>query len=414
MRRTTPAALADVVSRHAVRRPTHPDGPRVLASGNFATPLQLLRAVDLALARYRLHLLNAQPGIPTRAGVTHETAFVGPGMRRSPTLAYVPSRLSLLPHLLRTELTPDVVLLHCSRPYLGKVSLGTEVNVLPAAVEAARERGGLVLAQLNARMPYTFGDGELDVDLVDHAIEVDHPLPGPSTGTPDEISASIGRQVAALVPNGATLQLGIGAVPNSTLAALTGHSGLRIWSEMVSDGVLLLDDAGALDPAAPVVASFLFGSPRLYYWVHRNPRVHLARTERSNDPTAISRQPAMTSINSALQVDLFAQANASRLGARIHSGFGGATDFLVGALHSPGGQALVALPSWHPRAQVSTIVPLLENPATSFQPGAVVTEHGVAALRGRTERQQAAALIEVAHPDVRAELAEEARYLGIG
>ena len=121
----------------------------------------------------------------------------------------------------------------------------------------------------------------------------------------------------------------------------------------------------------------------------------------------------MTSVNSALQVDLFAQANASRLGARIHSGFGGATDFLVGALHSPGGQALVALPSWHPRAQVSTIVPLLENPATSFQPSAVVTEHGTAVVRGRTERQQAAALVDVAAPQVRAELREEARYLGL-
>jgi acyl-CoA hydrolase len=414
MRLTTPSAVTDLVSRHAGRRVAHPDGPRVVASGNFATPLVLLGAVDAALRRYRLNMLNAQRGIPLREGVTHETSFVGPGMRRSPTLAYVPSRLSLLPDLLRTDLVPDVVLLHCSRAHLGKVSLGTEVNVLPAAVEAARERGGLVLAQLNPRMPYTFGDGELDVDLIDHGIEMDALLPGPSPRVPDAISASIGRQVAALVPDGATLQLGIGAVPNSTLAALTRHTRLRIWSEMVSDGVLLLDDAGALDPDAPVVASFLFGSPRLYYWVHRNPRVHMARTERSNDPATISRQPAMTSINSALQVDLFAQANASRLGARIHSGFGGATDFLVGALHSPGGQAVAALPSWHPRAQVSTIVPLLENPATSFQPSAVVTEHGVAALRGRTERQQAAALIDVAHPDVRAELAEEARYLGIG
>jgi acyl-CoA hydrolase len=357
--------------------------------------------------------LNAQPGIPTRPGVVHETSFVGPGMRGSPTLAYVPSRLSLVPDLLWTSLVPDIVLLHCSAPQRGKVSLGTEVNVLPAAVESARAHGGLVLAQVNAQMPYTYGDGELDVDLVDCAIEVDVPLPGPAVRAADATSAGIGHQVAALVPDGATLQLGIGAVPDSTLAALTGHRDLRIWSEMVSDGVLLLDDEGALDREAPVVASFLFGSPRLYGWVHRNPRVRLARTERSNDPAAISRQRAMTSVNSALQVDLFAQANASRRGTRIHSGFGGATDFLVGALHAAGGQALVALPSWHPRAQVSTIVPLLENPATSFQPTAVVTEHGVAAVRGRTEQQQAAALIEVAAPGVRAELAEEAHFLGL-
>jgi acyl-CoA hydrolase len=385
----------------------------VLASGNFATPAELLRVVDGALDRYRLNVLNAQVGIPAREGVTHETSFVGPGMRHSPTLAYVPSRLSLVPNLLRTALVPDVVLVHTSPAHQGKVSLGTEVNVLPAAIEAARARGGLVVAQVNPRMPYTFGDGELDVDVVDCALEVDAPLAGPAVRAGDEVSALIGRQVAALVPDGATLQLGIGAVPDSTLAALTRHRGLRIWSEMVSDGVLRLDDAGALDADVPLVASFLFGSPRLYAWVHRNPRVRLARTERSNDPSAISRRPAMTSVNSALQVDLFAQANASRLGARIHSGFGGATDFLVGALHSPGGQALVALPSWHPRAQVSTIVPLLENPATSFQPSAVVTEHGTAVVRGRTERQQAAALVDVAAPQVRAELREEARYLGL-
>lgn len=415
MRSTSLAAITAMVGRvDAGPASSAQSGPRVVASGNYATPHALLGAVDDGLERYRLQVLNAQVGIPTRAGITHETSFVGPGMRRSPALSYVPSRLSLLPPLLRSHLLPDIVVVHCSTPVAGKVSLGVEVNVLPAAIEAARARGGLVLAQLNPQMPYTFGDGELDLDLIDYAVQVDVPLPNPATRPADDTSASIGERISALVPDGATLQLGIGAVPDATLAALRGRRGLRIWSEMFSDGVLELDAGGCLDPDTAIVGSFVFGSPALYAWVDRNPRVRIARTEVTNEPSAISRQPQMTSINAALQVDLFAQANASRLQARIHSGFGGATDFLVGALHSPGGQALVALPSWHPRAEVSTIVPLLEEPATSFQPSAVVTENGIAMIHGRDEREQAAALIaHAAHPRVRSELAEEARYLGL-
>ena len=413
MRLITTGDLAGLLAKSAGRVP-HPAGPRVVASGNFATPLTLLGAVDAALPTYRLHILNAQPGIPARDGVTHETSFVGTAMRRSPTLSYVPSRLSLLPPLLQLALRPDIVVLHCSTPVAGKVSLGVEVNVLPAAIEATRDSGGLVLAQLNPQMPYTYGDGELDVDLIDYAIDCDVPLASPVSREADATSTVIGEHVADLIPDGATLQLGIGAVPDSTLTALLGRSGLRIWSEMIGDGVLRLNEAGALDPDATIVASFMFGSPALYAWVDRNPRVRLARTERTNDPGLIAQQPAMTSINTALQVDLFAQANASRLGSRIYSGFGGATDFLVGALHSPGGQAFIALRSWHPKAQVSSIVPLLDEPATSFQPSAVITEQGVAHLRGRSEREQAAALIaHAAHPDVRDELAEEAHFLGL-
>jgi acyl-CoA hydrolase len=183
---------------------------------------------------------------------------------------------------------------------------------------------------------------------------------------------------------------------------------------MFSDGVVQLDAAGALAPGAPLVASFVFGSAELYSWVDRNPRVRLMRTEHTNDPARIARQPLVTSINSALQVDLFAQVNASRIGARIYSGFGGQTDFLVGALHSPGGQAFIALRSWHPKADVSSIVPLLTEPATSFQATAIVTEHGLAPIWGLDQRAQAAGLIEIAaHPDARAELRDAAGRLGL-
>jgi acyl-CoA hydrolase len=388
--------------------------PRVVASGNAAVPLTTLAVVDRALPGYRLNVLNAGPGIPTRHGVVHETSFAGAGMRRSPSLAYVPSRLSMVPALWRKALPPDVVVLHTSTPRGGRVSLGVEVNVLPAAVEQARARGGLVVAQVNPRMPYTFGDGELDAGLVDLAFEVDEPLQVHAPEPLDVASRVIGELVAALVPDGATLQTGIGAVPDASLAGLSGRRGLRVWSEMFSDGILALERAGALDSVWPLTASFLVGSQELYAWVDGNKRVRLRRTEVANDPAVIARQRGMTSINTALQVDLFGQVNASRIGERIHSGFGGATDFLVGALHAEGGQALVAMRSWHPRADVSTVVPLLDQPATSFQPSAVVTEHGVAPVWGRAEREQAEGLIELAaHPKVREELREEARYLGL-
>lgn len=391
-----------------------PEQPRVVASGNFATPWQLLKEVDQLLPAYRLWVLNAQPGLPDREGVELETSFVGVGMRSSPRLHYIPSRLSLVPTLFERANPPDVALLHTSLPRDGKVSLGTEVNVLPAAIEAVRRRGGVVIAQANRLMPYTFGDAEIDLGDIDVLVEADAALASPQHVQLDAASARIGELVAGRVHDGATLQAGIGAVPDATLSALRERRGLRVWTEMFSDSVLELERAGALDTQRPITTSFLFGSPELYAWVDGNPRVRMARTEVTNDPAAIADNTAMTSVNTALQVDLFGQANASRIGARIYSGFGGQTDFIVGALHSRGGQALIALRSWHPRADRSTIVPLVDEPVTSFQMTAVVTEQGVAEVFGHDQSAQARHLIErAAHPDVREELWEEARALSL-
>jgi len=391
-----------------------PGTPRVVAGGNFATPWQALAVLDAAVAEYRLFMLNAQAGVPDRDGVTLETPFVGPGMRGRDRLRYFPCRLSLVPVLLASALPPDVVLVHTSAPAGGTVSLGTEVNLLPAAIEAARARGGLVIAQLNPRMPYTHGDAVLDTGQIDYAIEADVTLPSPPSRPPSPVSAAIGDRVAALVPAGATLQLGIGAVPDAVLAALTTrHGALRVWSEMFSDGVLALDKAGALDLGHPVIASFAFGSAELYDWMDRNPRVRMLRTETTNDPAQIERRPHMISINSALQVDLFAEANACRVHGKIYSGFGGQTDFVVGALHSPGGLAVIALPSWHPKADVSTVVPRLTGPVTSFQHSFIVSDQGTAAIWGHDASGQAEQIItQVAHPRVRGELREAGRALG--
>jgi acyl-CoA hydrolase len=391
-----------------------PGTPRVVAGGNFATPWQALAVLDAAVAEYRLFMLNAQAGVPDRDGVTLETPFVGPGMRGRDRLRYFPCRLSLVPVLLASALPPDVVLVHTSAPAGGTVSLGTEVNLLPAAIEAARARGGLVIAQLNPRMPYTHGDAVLDTGQIDYAIEADGMLPSPPSRPPSPVSAAIGDRVAALVPAGATLQLGIGAVPDAVLAALTTrHGALRVWSEMFSDGVLALDKAGALDLGHPVIASFAFGSAELYDWMDRNPRVRMLRTETTNDPAQIERRPNLVSINSALQVDLFAEANACRVQGKIYSGFGGQTDFVVGALHSPGGLAVIALPSWHPKADVSTVVPRLTGPVTSFQHSFIVSDQGTAAIWGHDASGQAEQIItQVAHPRVRGELREAGRALG--
>ena len=392
-----------------------PDNPRVVVSGNHATPWHTLGLVDAALPAYRLWVLNGQPGLPDRDGVTLETPFVGPGMRRSPRLDYVPSRLSLVPTLLTSVTPPDAVVIHTTPPRGGRVSLGTEVNVLPAAIEAVRARNGLVVAQVNRHLPWTYGDAELDVSLVDVLVEADEPLTHAPMVALDDESVRIGELVAERVGDGATLQAGIGAVPDATMRGLVGRRGLRIWTEMFSDSVLTLEQAGALDPDVPITASFLFGSEELIDWVDGNERVRMTRTEVTNDPGGIARNPAMVSVNTALQVDLFGQANASRIQARIHSGFGGQTDFIVGALHSPGGQAVIALRSWHPKADVSTIVPLVDEPVTSFQMSAVVTEQGVAEVFGRDQHEQARQLVEhAAHPRVREELREEAVALGLG
>ncbi len=407
MRVVSESQLAEVLGRL-------PGTPRVVASGNEVAPLRALSVLDSAVAEYRLYMLNAPRGIPDRDGVTYETSFVGAGMRDHPRLVYVPCRLSLVPVLLRDHLTPDVVVVHTTPPSSGAVSLGVEVNILPAAIEAVRSRGGIVVAQANRQMPVTFGDAVLPLDAVDYLLEIDEPLPASRAAEPDPTAAAIGARVAALVPPEATLQLGIGAIPDATLHALGAHRGLRVWSEMFSDGVLALEKAGSLDRDTPITASFCFGSAELYDWVDGNARIRLLRTEKTNDPALIASHPHLVSVNSALEVDLFAQANASRIGTRVYSGFGGQTDFIVGALHSSGGQAIIALPSWHPRAGVSTVVPLLSGPVTSFQHSAIVTEQGCAAVWGRDCVDQAQQLVDhAAHPDARDGLREAARQLGL-
>jgi len=391
-----------------------PANPRIVASGNFATPHTLLAAADEVIAEFRLFMINAHPGIPDRERVTYESPFVGPGMRRHPRLSYVPCRLSLVPVLFRDHYIPDVVLLNTSTVRHDTVSLGTEVNILPAAIEAARKHGGIVVAQANSKMPYTYGDAQLYENEIDYLIEVDEDLAEKPAGTPDPVANQIGETIAPLITDGSTLQLGIGSIPDAVVGKLESRRGLRIWTEMFSDGVLGLANAGALDADLPITASFIFGSRELYDWVDLNKGIRMLRTERTNDPAQIAKQAKMTSINSALQVDLYDQANASHVRGQVYSGFGGSTDFIVGALHARGGRSFIALPSWHQKANASTIVPRISEYVTSFQHSHVVTEQGVADCFGHSEKQQAHNLIEnAAHPDARNELRAAAAKMGL-
>lgn len=385
--------------------------PRIVASGNFAAPSVLLSAANSEVAEFRLNMLGAQKGIPDRPGIIFESAFVGPGMRRSPRLSYVPCRLSLVPVLFRDHFRPDVVFLHTSTQRHDTVSLGTEVNVLPAAIEACRERGGLVIAQANPNMPYTYGDAQIKTSEIDFVIEVDEPLMSKEPTPIGDIAREIGAQIAAKVENHSTLQLGIGAIPDAVLAALVQRKGMRVWTEMFSDGVLDMHKSGALDKDHQLTASFLFGSRELYDWLNLNESVRMLRTEKTNDPGQIAKQVKMTSINAALQVDLHDQANASYVRGEVYSGFGGSTDFIVGSLHSRGGQSFMALPSWHAKAHKSTIVPYLSENVTSFQHSYVATEYGLAACFGRPEKEQARNLIAIAHPDARDGLTGAAREM---
>lgn len=391
-----------------------PDEPRLVAPGGFSTPLELLALLDARLDRWALFCVNAPAGIPSHEGVTHETIFLGPAMRASGRSRYFPMRLSLSTRLFRTTCPPDVVVLHTTAPRGGRVSMGIEVQVMLGALEAVRARDGIVVAQVNPRMPFVHGDGVLSVDDIDYGVEIDHPMITIPEPVPDEASLRLGELIAARVEDGSSIQAGIGAVPDAVLGCLHPRRGLRFWSELVSDGAMLLDRAGALDPDEPLIGTFMLGTQEFYDWVDDNPRVRLRRCEVTNDPAIISTLPKVVSVNTAMQVDLFAQTNATRRGDRIYSGTGGSTDFLVGALHSPGGEAIIALRSRHPKAGVSTVVPKIASPVTSHQMSAIATENGIAQVFGNDEDEQARQIIEhAAHPDARDELREAGRAMGL-
>jgi acyl-CoA hydrolase len=329
---------------------------------------------------------------------------------------YVPVHLHEIPRLFSEGLLPlDAALIQTSPPdEHGFLSLGVECLATMSAVANART----VIAQVNQRMPRTLGDCFVHVARVHAVVEADQELPELQRSGFGETECRIGRLVAELVEDGCTLQLGIGAIPDAVLASLGSRRDLGIHTEMVSDGIMEGVESGVITGAqktlhrGKVIGTFALGSRRLYDYLHNNPLFEFHPVDYTNDPAVIARNDRMVAINSAIEVDLTGQVCSDSIGSKIYSGFGGQVDFVRGAAHSRGGRSIIALPSTALDGQVSRIAPSLKPGAgvvtTRADVHYVVTEFGIAKLRGRNLRQRAEALIAIAHPDFREELMEAA------
>lgn len=329
---------------------------------------------------------------------------------------FIPIFLSEVPALFRRRILPlDVALVHVSPPDRhGYCSLGVSIDATRAAVLAATT----VVAQVNPQMPRTHGDGLIHRDQIDLAVEVDVPIPAHAPPLLTEAERALGQHVASLIEDGATLQTGIGAIPDAVLAALGDHQHLGLHTEMFSDGVLPLVESGVIDNSrkrvhpGKIVSSFVMGTRALYDFVDDNPLVAMLDCGYVNDTAVIRRNPKVTAINSAIEVDLTGQVVADSIGTRMYSGVGGQMDFIRGASLSEGGKPIIALPSVTGRGE-SRIAAMLKPGAgvvtTRAHVHYIVTEQGVADLYGKNLRQRARALIDVAHPDHR-EMLERAAY----
>jgi acyl-CoA hydrolase len=349
--------------------------------------------------------------------------FIGPNLRAAVAEGradYVPVFLSEVPALFRQGILPlDVALVQVSPPDRhGFCSLGVSVDGSRAAVETARR----VIALVNPRMPRAHGDALVHVSRFAATVETDEPLPEHPRPQLTEVERAIGRHVATLIEDGATLQMGIGAIPDAVLVALKDHRRLGVHSEMFADGVVDLVERGVVTGEekrihpGKVVGTFAMGTRRLYDFIDDNPQVVMLDVAYVNDTAVIRRNPKVAAINSAIEVDLTGQVCADSIGTRMYSGVGGQMDFIRGAALSPGGKPIIALPSTTSRGE-SRIVPFLKQGAgvvtTRSHVQWVVTEHGVANLHGRGLRERARALVGIAHPDRREEL-ERAAYERFG
>jgi len=392
-------------------------GNRVYVQAAAATPSVLTQALAERAGELRnvevchLHTEGEAPyANPELSESFHVNSFfIGSNVRH--TLAagngsYTPVFLSELPHLFRKKVVPlDVVFIHVSPPdNHGYCSLGTSVEATLAAIENSKT----VIAQVNPRMPRTFGDGILHVSEIDYLVDVDMEIHGHGMAaiTPEE--AKIGEYVASLIEDRSTLQMGIGSIPNAALAKLGNHKDLGLHTEMFSDGVIDLIENDVINcnfkgvNRGRALATFLVGSKRLYDFVDNNPFIEMRESSYVNDTAIIRQNPRMVAINSAIEVDVTGQVCADSIGAKMYSGVGGQMDFIRGASLSEGGKAIIALPSITKRGE-SRIVPYLKQGAgvvtTRSHVQYVITEYGIAHLYGKTLKQRAEALVRIAHPN---------------
>ena len=403
-------------------------GRRILIGSGAAEPLQLVDALANDGAHLTdneiVHLLTLGPAPYVRPELAsrfrHAAFFIGPNVREAVQEGradFIPVFLSEIPELIRCRrVRIDVALIQTSVPDAhGYVSLGVSVDVVRAAVDSAE----LVLAEVNPNMPRTHGDSFLHVSKIDGLVPVDAPLFELDPEPPGEVERAIGEHVARLVPNGATIQAGIGSIPNAVLAALAAHRDLGVHTEMLSDGMMALVHAGVITGAkksllpGKLVTSFVMGTRALYAWAHDNPALELRGSDFTNDPRVISENDQMVSVNSALAVDLTGQVASDTLLGKFFSGIGGQVDFVRGASRSRGGRSIIALRSTALGGSVSCIRTALEEGAGIVTSRGdvryVVTEYGLADLWGKSVRERALALTEIAHPAFRAELLAQAK-----
>ena len=408
-------------------------GNRVWVHEGCATPTPLLdgllqRAPELRDVEivHMLTLGSADYTLPQYEGhFRHSGLFLGENVRAAVAAGradYTPIYLSEIERLFWSGQMPlDVALIQTTPPdEYGYLSLGTGIDCTLSAAQCAR----YVIAEVNDRMPRTLGDTFLHVSKVSAIVETSRPLLELPPAPPSEVQHRIAKNVASLIPDGATLQTGIGGIPNAILEALHDRQDLGIHSEMCPDGAVPLIEAGVINGdrktlhKGKVVAGFVLGTRRIFDFIHNNPVFEFHPTQYTNDPYVIAQNERMVAINSAIQVDLTGQVCADSIGTTPYSGFGGQTDFIRGAARSKGGRPIIALPATACGGKVSRIVPVLDPGAGVVTNRAdvhyVVTEYGIASLWGKTLRQRAEALIAIADPrfhDQLTDFAARAHYL---
>ncbi|WNH08172.1 acetyl-CoA hydrolase/transferase family protein [Thalassobellus suaedae] len=396
-------------------------GNRVLIQGGSATPQTLIKAMVERAPELRkveiCHLhTEGECGYtnPELRESFHTSAFfIGGNVRKmvGNTVDYIPIFLSDIPSLFRDGyMDLDVVLVNVSPPDKhGFCSLGVSVDIVISAIE----KGKTVIAQINSRMPRTFGDALVHVNKFDACVIVEEEIYEMKFVAPTEQEKAIGKNIAGIIEDGATLQMGIGGIPNAVLTFLHNHKNLGIHTEMFSEGIVDLVEKGIVNGSQKkvnpykIISGFAMGTRRLYDFMDDNPEIEMNDIAYVNDTAIIRQNPKVTAINSAIEIDFTGQVCADSIGTRMFSGVGGQMDFMRGAALSKGGKPIIAITSTTLKG-VSKIVPALKSGAgvvtTRAHARYVATEYGIAELFGRTLKQRAEALRDIAHPDHRAEL----------
>ena len=401
-------------------------GNRVYFQGAAMTPNVLIDALcdryneikDVEIIQIHTEGTARYSMYPYNESFKINTCFVGGNTRQAVNGshgAYIPMFLSEIHLLFRRNILPlDVAFIQVSPPDKhGYCSLGLSVDITLPAIQTAKT----VIAQINPQVPRTHGDGIIHISKIDAAVLTDHPVYAISLPEPSDIERQIGKHVAGLIEDGATLQMGIGGIPNVVLSHLNNHKRLGIHTEMFSDGILPLVENGVITgeekeiKTGKIVTCFALGSEKLYDFIDDNPLVHFKEAGYTNDTAIIRKNPKVTAINSAIEIDLTGQVCADTIGKFQYSGVGGQMDFIRGASWSEGGKAIIAMPSITKNG-VSKIVPYLQEGAgvttTRAHVHYIATEYGVVNLYGKNLKQRAKLLISIAHPNHREQLEKDA------